>query len=200
MKMKNIVFDIGNVLVRWAPLEVIASVFPELEPKDFFKKMYPIWIELNLGKLTEEEAVDRCHLKFGLPKKRLAELLLEFTLHQKPLDGSIELLGKLQKLGFNLFSITDNVREILAHHRRFSQFPKYFKDIISSSEVGILKPDSRIYKHLLDKHRLKPEESVFIDDLLINVEGAIAVGMQAFQFIDYDSCKKQLSKLIGKNL
>ena len=196
MKMKNIVFDIGNVLVRWAPLEVIKSVFPELEPKDFYRKMYPIWIDLSLGKLTEDEAIERYHKELGWPKDRLARLMLEFKLNQKPLDGSIELLDKLQKLGLNLFSITDNIKELMAYHRKNSEFPKYFKDIIVSAELGILKPDARIYRYLLDKYNLDPKESVFIDDVQANVEGAIAVGMKAFQFTDYASCEKQLMELI----
>lgn len=196
MKIKNVVFDVGNVLVRWAPSEVIQVTFPEFEPKDFLQKMRPIWIDLNLGKLTEREAIDRYHKELGVSKERLLDFMLALKRHQEPLEGSVELLIKLQKLGVNLFSITDNVKEIMAYHRKFSKFPPYFKDIIVSADIEILKPDSRIYRHLLDKHNLNPRESVFIDDVLVNVEGAIAVGMNAFQFIDIASCEQSLDRLV----
>lgn len=62
MKIKNIVFDVGNVLVRWEPFEVINSVFPEFEAEDFYRKIYPTWIDLNLGKLSEDEAISQCSL------------------------------------------------------------------------------------------------------------------------------------------
>lgn len=195
-KIKHIVFDVGNVLVKWAPLEVINSVFPELDPKEFHQKMYPTWIDLNLGRLSENEAINQYHTNLGLSKERLSNFMHELKRHQQPLEGSIELLTKLQKLEFNLFSITDNVKEIIEYHRKVSKFPPYFKDIIVSADIGILKPDSRIYRYLLEKHNLNPSETVFIDDILINVEGAIAVGMHAFQFVDYDSCEKQLVKLL----
>ena len=62
MKIKNIVFYVGNMLVRLAPFEVINSVFPEFEPEDFYQKMRSIWIDLNLGKLTENEAISHYHI------------------------------------------------------------------------------------------------------------------------------------------
>lgn len=196
-QIKNIIFDIGNVLVRWAPLEIIGLVFPEVNATDFYQRMRPIWIDLNLGKFTEEMAIDKCVASMSLPRDQFKELMHQLTWHQKPLEGSIALLQKLQGSGFNLFAITDNVREIMEYHREFSEFPRYFKDIIVSAEIGVLKPDSRIYKNLIDKHQLQPSECVFIDDMMANVEGAIAVGMHAFQFTDMQSCEHQLESIIG---
>lgn len=196
MAIKNIIFDVGNVLVRWAPLEIIASVFPQLNASDFLQKMRPIWIELNLGRLSETEAIKRYHELFDLPTQTLTSLMDELKFHQLPLEGSIQLLDKLQGYHIHLFSITDNVQEIMEYHKTHSDFPKYFKDIIVSSEVGILKPAPEIYTHLLTKHDLKASESVFIDDLLPNVEGAIHAGMHAFQFIDHASCEKEIMRLL----
>jgi putative hydrolase of the HAD superfamily len=197
MKIKNVIFDIGNVLVRWAPYEVIASVFPQFNPSDFYHKMYPIWLDLNLGKLTEEEAIIHYQNLFRLPRKDFIQLLHEFKIDQIPLPGSIALLDKLKALNVNLFSITDNVKEIMEYHKINSDFPKYFKDIIVSADIGVLKPDAKIYKHLLAKHALNPAESIFIDDVLPNVEGAIKVGMQAFQFTNHDLCGKKLMTLLS---
>ncbi|HEV2524194.1 MAG TPA: HAD family phosphatase [Gammaproteobacteria bacterium] len=199
MKIKNVIFDIGNVLVRWAPHEVIASVFPQFNPSDFYHRMYPIWIDLNLGKLSEEEAIIHYQNLFSLPGKDFIKLMHEFKIHQIPLPGSIALLDKLKTLNINLFSITDNVKEIMEYHKINSDFPQYFKDIIVSAEIGVLKPNAKIYKHLLTKHALNPAESIFIDDLLTNVEGAIKVGMQAFQFTDHDSCGKKLMTSLSSN-
>jgi putative hydrolase of the HAD superfamily len=196
MTIKNVVFDVGNVLVRWSPMEVISSVFPEFEVCDFCEKMRPIWLDLNRGKLSEEEAIDHYQDLFNVPRERFARLLRELLHHQQPIDGSIALLEELQAHNVNLFSITDNTKEFMEYHRKHSAFPKYFTDIIVSADLGILKPDPRIYIHLLKKHGLNASESVFIDDLEINVEGAINVGMKAFQFTDSASSKKQLMDLL----
>jgi len=193
--IKNIVFDIGNVLVKWAPHEIISSIFPEVDEKEFYEKMRPIWIDLNLGKLSEIEAVSLYHKELAVPKDKLTKMMHEFKAHQKPLPGSLELLQKLSDLNFNLYSITDNIKEIMEFHRKHSDFIPFFKDIIVSADVGILKPDSRIYEHLLKKHNLIAKESVFMDDMAINVEGAISVGMHSFQFFDSNQCIKELTKL-----
>lgn len=199
MKIKNIIFDVGNVMVRWAPHEIISSILPQMDSVAFFKKMYPVWIELNLGKLSEIQAIEQYQKLFNLPKEIITELMNELKFQQIPLDGSIELLNKLQGYSISLFSITDNTKEIMQYHQIHSAFPKYFKDIIVSADIGILKPDPKIYLHLLNKHDLKASESLFIDDVILNVEGAVQVGMHGMQFIDHLSCEKQLMRMLSEH-
>ena len=71
MIIKNIVFDIGNVLVRWDPYKVIKSVFPEHDPDVFYNLMRPVWLDLNLGKITETDAIDLYHQLYRIPKYKL---------------------------------------------------------------------------------------------------------------------------------
>ncbi len=193
-KIKNIVFDIGNVLVKWAPHELIKSVFPDRDPEAFLKQIRPAWIDLNLGKISEAQAIILYHKQLNLSKDELQCFMNEVRKNQTFIPGSIELLQKLYNLGFPLYSITDNIKEIMDYHKANSNFLQYFKGIISSSDVGILKPDKRIFQCLLDKYQLTAAESIFIDDLVQNVEGAKSVGMQAFQFIDAKSCEDELNK------
>jgi putative hydrolase of the HAD superfamily len=195
VKIKNVVFDVGNVLVKWAPYEVIKGLFPERNPEEFYQQMRLIWIDLNLGRMTEEEAIVLYQNQLAISKDQISRLMNEFKTHQTPIPGSLVLLKKLEILGMNLFSITDNIKEIMEYHRKNSEFIGYFKDIVVSADIGVLKPDARIYQHLLNKHHLSPSETVFIDDLKKNVEGALAVGMSAIQFTDVQSCEVQLIEL-----
>lgn len=196
MNIQNVIFDVGNVLVRWAPYEIIGAVLPQFNASDFYQSMSPIWIELNLGRLSEAQAIEHYQKLFDLPQEVLIRLMDELKFHQKPLDGSVQLLNKLQRYPIHLFSITDNVKEIMEYHKKNSDFPKYFKDIIVSADIGVLKPAPEIYTHLLTKHGLNASESIFIDDVLSNVEGAIHVGMNAFQFTDHASCEEKLMALL----
>ncbi|WP_316354648.1 HAD family hydrolase [Candidatus Trichorickettsia mobilis] len=77
MKIKNVIFDIGNVLVRWAPYEVIQAVFPEYVPKEFYQQIHPIWIDLNLGKLTEKEAIRIYQDQLGVAENRTTYFMNE---------------------------------------------------------------------------------------------------------------------------
>lgn len=195
MVIKNIVFDVGNVLVRWAPHEAIQMVFPEQDPKAFYQQLRPIWLDLNLGKLSEREAIKTCVKQLQMPEDKIKLLMHKFKTLQTPIPGIMELLHELKNIGIDLYSITDNVKEIIEFHATHSNFLHYFKGIVVSADVGVLKPDIEIYRYLINNYKVNPAESVFIDDLLANVEGARTAGMHAFQFIDTNSCRKILVKL-----
>lgn len=195
MAIKNIIFDFGNVLVRWAPYEVIETALPSYNSGELFDKMKPVWIDLNLGKLTTKEAINLYHQQLNIPLTELENLMREFCIAQTKIPGSHELLQELKEMGTNLYAITDNIKEIITYHKSHSNFLHYFKDIVVSADVGILKPDKKIYQYLLDRNNIDPAESVFIDDIEKNVEGAKQVGMQAFQFTDAKSCRKKLISL-----
>ncbi|MGD0466378.1 MAG: HAD family phosphatase [Gammaproteobacteria bacterium] len=195
MKIKNVVFDVGNVLVRWVPYEAINKVFPGDDPIKLYEQLKPTWIDLNLGKLSEQEAILIYQNKLNVSEKQITQLMLELKTSQTLIPGSLELLHKLHAANIPLYSITDNIKEIIEYHWSHSNFLHYFKGIVVSAELGILKPDQKIYRYLLNKYNLHPVESVFIDDLIINVEGALSVGMQAFQFTDAVSCENKLIEL-----
>lgn len=191
-KKSNIIFDIGNVIVRWKPFEVIKQVFPKTDPKEFFKLMYPVWKDLNLGKLSIKEALSLYTGELQISEELIAKLLEQLQQHQTVIPGTIELLKDLKNQGYQLYSITDNIKEFVEYHRKNSNFFHYFKDVIISAEVGILKPDPKIFQHLLDKHQLNPAECIFIDDLDKNIEGAKSVGIEGIIFTDPKSCREEL--------
>lgn len=199
MTIKNIIFDLGNVLVRWEPNKIIKLVYPDKDPIQFYQLLRPIWLELNLGQLTLAEAAKKYHQTLGLNLDEISELLHKFVTMQPLIEGSIEMLKTLYSNGYPLYSITDNVREIMQYHRENSNFLHYFKDIAVSAELGVLKPNPQIYRYLLTKNGLNAEECVFIDDIQQNVDGAKALSVKSFLFRDPESCKESLEEL-GINL
>lgn len=78
--------------------------------------------------------------------------------------------------------------------RRF-EFLSWFSGIVISGEVKVIKPDPRIFQHLLATHGLKPEHTVFIDDAPYNVAGAAALGIHALAFTDAASLRHALREL-----
>jgi len=195
MAIKNVVFDVGNVLVRWDPHAVIQSVFPEYDSVEFYAAMQTVWLDLNAGKCSEAQAIERYQNQFGISAEKIQQLMLEFKEYQTPIPGSLALLQKLKGMDIDLYSITDNIKEFIDYHRVHSEFLGYFKGFVVSAEVGILKPNKAIYEHLLKQYHLDPSECVFIDDLLVNVAGALSVGMYAFQFTDLKACEEKLIEL-----
>lgn len=203
MVIKNIVFDIGNVLLRWEPLYIITKNFSDIiDPVPLACQIFEsdIWRDLNLGKITEEEAIALYSSNLEeITVQQLTDLMKTVKISLTPVTGSLELLKNIYNSSISLYSITDNVQEIMSFLRNKYDFLKVFRDIIVSSEVGVLKPSKTIYLHLINKYQLIPDETVFIDDLSKNVEGANLVGMHGIHFSTAHDCKIKLRQL-GVNI
>lgn len=198
MSISNVVFDIGNVMVVYDPHRVVENLFPHhpntrMLTQQIFKSQ--TWFDLNLGKVTEAEANVQYNKLLGIEIARLELLMQEVKESLIPVKGSFELLVKLHQANIKLYSLTDNVREIMVYLRNRYNFWDYFAGVVVSAEVKVLKPAKEIYMHLLDSYRLNPQDSVFIDDLPRNIEGAKAVGMHGIVFKDALSCELELKSL-----
>lgn len=198
MKIKNVIFDIGNVLLRYEPEIVVRSVLPEYEsPQELTAQIFKsqIWYDLNLGKLTEKEVIQIYNKQCGISEGKLEKLMNELKESLVPIKGSFELLDELYSLGMSLYSITDNVKEIINFLRSRYNFFNKFSGITVSADIGVLKPSPLIYMHLIESNSLIPNESVFIDDLLINVQGARNAGIKGIHFINSAECRLELQQL-----
>lgn len=198
MAIKNIVFDVGNVLVKWDPVAIIATTFPEIQdPFVFAQQIFKtgLWYDLNLGKVTEQQAIEKYHQAFHFEKQQFIQLMDIVKDSLVPVEGSIELVERLHQAKFPLYIITDNTQEIMLHLRKKYQFWHMFLGIVVSAEVGHLKPSPVIFKHLLNTYQLKAEETIFLDDIEVNVEGAKAVNMHALQFTTSAKCIEDLKDL-----
>lgn len=198
MPINNVIFDIGNVLVVYKPLEVVSKLFPDrtdhqILTEQIFKSQ--TWLDLNLGKLTEQEANIIYSTVTGLKLSELTLLMQSIKESLNPVEGSFELLNRLYQANVKLYALTDNVKEIMVYLRERYSFWDYFLGVVVSAEVKVLKPAKEIYLHLLNTYELNPNESVFIDDLPRNIEGARSVGMQGIVFDDAISCEQELRKL-----
>ena len=198
MAIKNIIFDIGNVLLRWSPIDIIKKTFPTHPDHETLTAKISreqLWYDLNLGIITEEDAIEQYHEILQISKPKLIELMLNIKESLTPLPGSLELLDKLYHAKLPLYSITDNVREIVEYIKNKYDFWPKFKGVVVSADIQVLKPAREIYMHLLDNYNLNPGESIFFDDLEPNVKGAREVGMHSEVFTNAYECEQVLKKL-----
>jgi putative hydrolase of the HAD superfamily len=77
-----------------------------------------------------------------------------------------------------------------------SDIKELFDVIVSSSEIGIMKPDHKIFEHTLQLLGTFPEETVFIDDRQVNIEGARALGIQSILYKNVDQIKSELNNIL----
>lgn len=196
--IKNVVFDVGNVIVRWSPPEIIRLTFDRVEPPELLLKSIfksETWFDLNKGFLTESEAKCKFQGSLNLTELECERLFYYIKQTQILIFSSVDLLKRVKAAGYGVYALTDNVTEIVEYLQSTYQFWPLFDGATVSAEVGMLKPDPNIYQSLLKHNNLVAAETVFIDDMLYNVQGAESVGMSGVQFVNSEQCEQALKAL-----
>ena len=197
--IKNIVFDLGNVLISFRPSEYFDKQnYPENIKARILSDIFESkeWAMLDRSEISTSEVIDAIASKSSLKKQEIAYIFNLRTELMFPLDQNVRLLPELKKQGFRLFFLSNFPSDIFEEIRTGYYFFKYFDGGIISGEAKFSKPDNRIYEILVEKYSLVPEESLFIDDLEKNVKAAESVGMNGL--VTYGST--DISKEIRKTL
>jgi epoxide hydrolase-like predicted phosphatase len=179
--IKNIVFDLGNVLVSFKPAEYFDKKnYPQNIKETILTDIFGSkeWLMLDNGDISTREAIEGISLRSTLNKEEITHI---FNLRSDlifPIDQNVKVLPELKKKGFRLYFLSNFPMDIFEEVKTGYYFFKYFDGGVISAEAKASKPDSRIYRILLDKYSLIPEECLFIDDLEINVKAAEDTGMK----------------------
>ncbi len=182
----TVVFDVGNVLIRWDPRLLYRDVFGDEAKADRFLAdvLPPEWnLEQDRGRSFAEaiaEAVSR------RPDQEAAIRAWDTRWHDMvpgEVPGSVAILKALKAADVPLYAITNFSREKFAEcQKRFPFLAEDFRDVVVSAHERLVKPDPRIYRVLFERNAIEPAQTVFVDDSLANVEAARGVGMHAIHF------------------
>ncbi len=184
--IRNIVFDMGDVLMHFRPLEACRALLAdETDAQVLFNAYFggPEWAEVDRGGLDGDAFTQT--VKALLPQRlhpavdTLYRGMPENVLF--PIDGMAELIDGLLQRDMHLYLLS-NAGHFM--HRRQDVIPRIdrFHGVLFSSQKGIVKPDHRLYRQFESRFGLKSEECLFIDDRDDNVQAAIDCGWQAYRF------------------
>ena len=202
MTIQAIIFDIGGVLVRTvdrAPRQKLAErlgmSYQALEELVFGGESGR---KAQLGQITEAEQWAYACQQAGWPLEQVVDFRAQFFGGDRLDTGLLEYIRQLhQKYKTGIIS------NALSGTRALIEGPwgmgALFDAIVLSSEVGLMKPDPRIYLVALQRLSIEPEQAVFIDDFQHNIAGAQAIGMQGIQFQDPGQVRAELDVLLADN-
>lgn len=190
--IRNIVFDMGKVLLEYDPYQACYRHAQNLEKALAVKAAifdHPDWpAKIDGGLLYEDEylldvqdRLDTQELK-ELAAKVLSDWWLD-TLFPK--QGMKELLENLLEKGYRLY-VLSNCGYTFRKFQYKIPHVEQFSGILVSAEEMLMKPDAKVFQRLCQKFDLQMNECVFVDDLQKNVDGAVAAGMQGYCFADGD--------------
>jgi FMN phosphatase YigB (HAD superfamily) len=201
--IKNIVFDLGNVLISFKPVRFFDNInYPETLKSKILTDIFGSkeWLMLDNGDITTSEAIDAISLKSSLNREEIAHIFNLRTEMMFPLDQNVRLLPELKKQGFKLYYLSNFPLDIFEEIKTGYYFFKYFDGGIISSEVKASKPDERIYQIFLETYSLIAGECLFIDDTEINVRTAEASGMKGLVTYGSEEISKELSVVLDQNV
>ncbi|MBE7719688.1 MAG: HAD family phosphatase [Lacrimispora celerecrescens] len=202
--IKNIVFDMGKVLVHYdADMVCRHFIEDEAERKAVRIAVFESheWLFLDMGVISEEEALKKMQARLDTEHaKEMAALCLEHwhEYNMWPNKEMGEVIRQLKEKGYGIYLCSNASLRLLTCYNIIPGI-EYFDGILFSAEVKCMKPQKEMYCHLFERFHLKPEECFFIDDMPLNIEGAKACGMDGYCFADGDVArlKEFLSHING---
>lgn len=197
--IKNIVFDMGGVLIDLNIQRTLNEHFDEKYHKDIIEKVFygDEWREMDRGTLCSEDAIPKILAHF--PEELhplLSKMIDNFYPYMPPVAGMESFIVRLKKAGYKTYLLSN------ASPRFFDMYQNYpaicqLDGFFISALYKLIKPQPEIYEAFCNKFKLNPEECFFIDDMKANIEGAKAYGMQGFVFDTKDiaALEKELNAL-----
>ena len=196
--VRTLVLDLGGVVVDWNPRHLYRKLFTGDEAA---MEHFPA----NVCTAAWNEALDA-----GRPfSAAIAELQAQHPEHRDsiaafwdrwdemlagPIEGAPELLRELAGARTPVYALSNSSAETWPRARARFDFWECFEGIVLSGEVGLVKPDAAIFRHLLETHGLEASTTLFVDDMERNVEGARRAGLQGLRFESVAALRSELAE------
>jgi len=181
----NFIFDIGNVLINYKPLEYLEGLFSEhslIERLNQAVFLSQEWVYLDLGIITYREACDSlCTREPDIEQDILSTMRNVHSMFT-PITETVELLPEIKSSGHRLYYLSNIHKETRDYLLREYRFFDLFDGGVYSCDINIMKPSPEIYRYLMSSCKLNPDDCLFFDDVKENVIAASNEGIKGVLF------------------
>lgn len=192
----NAVFDIGNVLLDRVDKETLGKPIPEdIKSKELILNVFSTeeWKKLDAGEITKDEAKEIIKKEVGIEDEKYIDYVFEnWYKNLIRNEHMVRVAQYLKKIGWNVF-ILSNAQSEIRHFLDEVFGEEFFDGIVISQEEKQMKPDKEIFETLINRYKIKPGDSIFIDDLHKNVKAASELG---FSIIKYTGDNEKVKDII----
>ncbi len=196
--IREVVFDLGAVLVDWNPRYLYTTLIPDPVEREWFlaEVCHSAWnLAQDAGRPwaeAEAEAIARHPdqaLLIRAYRQRWREMIAG------PIHGTVAILDALAATGIGLTALSNWAADTFAEAEPGMPFLRHFRGITVSGRIGLIKPDPAIFHHHARTFGLTPAETLFIDDNPDNITSAKALGYQCHAFARPDQLNQHLKEL-----
>lgn len=191
----TIIFDIGKVLVEWNWQDYLKSFgYEEEKTKKLAEAVFlsEYWIETDRGVWTDEEILSKFVEKAPEYEEEVCKLWDGMESCIKVYDYTKPWIKELKEQGYKVYYLSNYGKTLREMTKQELEFTKDCDGGIFSYEIKKVKPDIEIYRYFLEKFDLVPENCIFIDDRLENVQGAEQAGIHGIVFTTFQEVKKKI--------
>jgi len=198
MKQKYLLWDLGNVVVRWSPETILNTLNYSVMTTNYLQNSlfrHSDWADLDRGVKTEEEIALRLVAESELSMeqaKRCFDVVRETLVDIKE---SVQLIDELARTGTPMY-VLSNMSKTNADYLRQRKYFMHFQGVVISAEEKLNKPDPELFERVLSRYDLDRSRVLFIDDTLENIEAAKNLGMEGLLFKGGDECYSQIRQFV----
>ena len=192
-----IVFDLGGVLIDWNPRHLYRKLIEDEARMEWFlaEVCHTAWNEEQDRGRTFAVAIEEAAARHPEHRHLIEAYFARWEeMMAGPIDGSVMILEELKEGGHELHALTNWSAETFPFARDRFAFLEWFESILVSADVGLIKPDPRIFELLLKRIGRTPAECVYIDDNPKNAAAAAALGLDAIAFENAAQLRAELTR------
>ncbi len=195
----TVIFDLGGVLIDWDPRNLYRKIFSgdEAAMEEFLGTVCtPDWNERQDAGRAFADA--EAELIAAHPAK--AELIRAWharfdEMIAGAIDGTVAVMDELRRRGTKLYALSNWSAETFRSQPKRFPFLGWFDGIVVSGNEGVIKPDPRIFRLLLDRYKVPAHAAIFIDDNPNNAAAASALGIHGIHFRSPAALRRDLAAL-----
>ena len=190
-----VVFDLGNVLIRWDRALLYSQLIADPEELEWFLDNV-MTLEAN-RRLDEGTPLAEMTAEVAAAHPDHHDLVMIFAERWREtlggtIDGTVAIVDELAAAGVTMFALSNWGADTFAMVEPEFEFLERFDGLVISGREGVTKPDPRIFDILCERHGFEPEHAVFVDDSPANVATALSLGFDAILFVSPEQLRNLL--------
>ena len=199
--IKNVIFDLGKVLINNDPSEYLRKYgYDEEKYQALLDAIWTdsLWGDMDIAKY--ESFKDIIEIYVEKHKELEPELRRFFAEDWMELyvayDDTVKFYNEVYEQGYDIYLLTNFSKDGYEYISNKFEFFKKAKGAVVSSHLKIAKPDTRIYQYLLETYNLNPDECIFIDDSVANINAANELGIHGIVYTDIENLRKEFKRIL----
>jgi HAD superfamily hydrolase (TIGR01509 family) len=201
-----VVFDLGGVVFKWKPLELLQEIFPVHAPDEMaakkcaaqiFESFNPDsdWAKFDLGLIEPDELAQKISKRTGMAEADIHLLIARIPSHMSPQQGTVSIISDLKAAGHQLYYLSNMPAGYSDFLESSHDFFAHFSDGIFSARVQQIKPQMPIFENANQRFGVSGKETIFIDDVQANIDAAHAHGWTGVRFDEPTQVRRDLVSL-----